>query len=281
MAEIITTTESRKFKTIVTDAGKAKITNAVLNGEKVDVVTAVVGDGGGVYFVPTPDMEELKREVWRGDIANAKINENSSNMIDITIVLPGNVGGFTVREIGIKDTAGTLIAVCNTPDVEKAVLPDGIADVLRLVMHVVFTDVEALEFKVDPSVDPMSAADLEAAMEKHNEDQNAHGGLVATLMGKAENLLPIHIGTEQPEADGPFLWLKVDKGGEEHGPDNPEEPEDPDNPEDPEALILDTAPYREGSDLYAQVEGETRSVENATKTPGAAEDEEPLKIKIN
>lgn len=63
MAEIITTTESRKFKTIVTDAGKAKITNAVLNGQKVDIVTAVVGDGGGSYFVPTPDMEELKREV--------------------------------------------------------------------------------------------------------------------------------------------------------------------------------------------------------------------------
>lgn len=275
MAEIITTTESRKFKTIVTDAGKAKITNAVMNGQKVDIVTAVVGDGGGGYYIPTPDMEALKREVWSGDIATAKINENSSNMIDITVVLPGNVGGFTVREIGIKDTAGTLIAACNTPDVEKAVLPDGIADVLRLVMHVVFTDVEALEFKVDPSVDPMSAADLEAAMEKHNEDRNAHGGVLAALTGKAKDLLPIHIGTEQPEADGPFLWLKVDKENEDNGP------EEPDNPDGPDTLILDTAPYREGSDLYAQVEGETRSVENAEKIHGAAEDEEPLRIKIN
>lgn len=280
MAEIITTTESRKYKTIVTDAGKAKITNAVLNGEKVDVVTAVVGDGGGLYYVPTPDMETLKRETWRGDIANAKINENSSNMIDITVVLPGNVGGFTVREIGILDTAGTLIAVCNTPDVEKAVLPDGIADVLRLVMHVVFTDVEALEFKVDPSVDPMSAADLEAAMEKHNEDQNAHGGVLAALTGKAKNLMPIYIGTEQPEADGPFLWLKVDKQDDDPGDFEPDDPDNPDNPER-ETFRLETSEYREGGDLYAQVDGEVKTVDNAEKVPGAAEDGEPLKIKLH
>lgn len=174
---VLTVKDSRKYKTLVTDKGNAKIALAVLNGEKVNVTTAVVGDGGGMYYSPTPDMTALKHEVWRGEIANKEINAASANMVDVKIVLDGSVGGFTVREIGLLDADGDLIAICNTPDTEKAVILDGIAATLTLIMHVVFTNVDAVEFQIDPSVDKISAEEMDAAIQKHNADPNAHGGI--------------------------------------------------------------------------------------------------------
>lgn len=260
---IVTVKDSRKYKTLVTDIGNAKIANAALNGEKVNIVAAAVGDGGGAYYVPTSDMTALVNEVWRGDIANKEINAASANMIDVKIVLDGTVGGFTVREIGLLDTDGDLIAVCNTPDTEKAVILDGIAATLTLIMHVVFTNVDVVEFTVDPSVDNVSAAEMEAAIKKHNEDPTAHGGA-----------FPIYAGTEEPEVEGPFLWLKVIQ---QDDPDPRPDPEEPDT----QAVRLDIQDYRKGSDLYVEIDEETKSVENAKKTdPETPADDEPLKIRL-
>lgn len=170
MAEkIVVTKDERKYKTLITDIGNEKIAKAALIGEKVDVVTAVVTDGGGQYFVPTADMTELPNEVWRGAIASKEINAASQNMIDVRIFLDGTVGGFTARGIGLFDADGDLIAVCNMPDTEKAVIVDGIAATLTLIMHIVVTHVDALDFKIDPSVDTISSAELEAAIQKNND----------------------------------------------------------------------------------------------------------------
>lgn len=255
---VITVKDSRKYKTLVTDKGNAKIALAVLNGEKINVTTAVVGDGGGTYYSPTPDMTALKHEVWRGDIANKEINAASANMVDVKIVLDGSVGGFTVREIGLLDADGDLIAICNTPDTEKAVILDGIAATLTLIMHVVFTNVDAVEFQIDPSVDNISAADMEAAIKKHNADPNAHGGA-----------FPIYAGVEKPESNGSFLWLQVIR--QDGDSITPEEPGEVD------AVTLDIQPYHKGGDLYVEIDNETKSVENAERQTA---DEEPLKIKL-
>ena len=62
------------------------------------MVTVVVGDGGGTYYIPTADMTELRGERWRGNIAQKRVNPDSPNMIEIRAVIPRDVGGFTVRE---------------------------------------------------------------------------------------------------------------------------------------------------------------------------------------
>ena len=124
---VVVTKQDRKYKTLVTDIGKEKMTNAILNGKKVNVVMAAVGDGGGSYYLPTADMTALVHEVWRGAIASKEINSKSSNMVDVKFVLPGTVGGFTAREAALIDDEGDMIAVCNLPDTEKAAIEDGIA----------------------------------------------------------------------------------------------------------------------------------------------------------
>lgn len=156
---VVTAAESR-YQTIVTDTGKRKILAASMSADKVRCATAVVGDGGGSYYIPTPDMVAVKREVWRGPVAAAEINRKSPNMVDIKIVLPGKVGGFTVRECAIEDDDGDIIAICNIPDTEKAIIEDGVAAALTILMHIVVTDAGALEFLVDPTIDTATATSI-------------------------------------------------------------------------------------------------------------------------
>ena len=154
---VVVTKQNRKFKTLVTDIGNEKMTNAVLNGKKVNVVAAVVGDGGGSYYVPTADQTALVNEVWRGPIVSKEINSKSANMLDVKTVIPAKVGGFFVRECGIIDDEGDLIAVCNIPDAEKVVVEDGVSSPLTILMHIVMTNSDALEFTLDPTIDTASA----------------------------------------------------------------------------------------------------------------------------
>lgn len=154
---VVVTKQDRRYKTLVTDIGSAKMTGAVLSGGKVNIVAAAVGDGGGSYYLPTADMTALVREVWRGGIAGKEINSRSSNMLDVKFVLPGTVGGFTVRECALFDDEGDMIAVCNVPDTEKVVIEDGVAAALTVLMHIVMTNSDALTFTLDPTVDTASA----------------------------------------------------------------------------------------------------------------------------
>lgn len=181
---VVVSKQERKYKTLVTDIGNQKMMDAVLNGTKVNIAAAAVGDGGGSYYVPTSDMTELVNEVWRGAIASKEVNSKSANMLDVKVVLPGSVGGFTVRECGIFDDEGDMIAVCNVPDTEKAVIEDGIAAALTILMHIVMTNSDALTFTLDPSIDTASAVkttfaipqDAWQSAEAGAEDENEVSG---------------------------------------------------------------------------------------------------------
>lgn len=173
---MVQTRDNRKYKTVVTDLGKEKIAAAALEGQKVNIVAAAVGDGGGAYYIPTPDQRSLRGEQWRGDIAMKRINQDSPNIIDIKVVIPRNVGGFTVREMGVLDDQGDLIAVCNIPDTEKAVILEGIAATLTLTMHIIVADATVLNFTIDPTLDPVP-------YEEFMELQAAHEKLLREIIG--------------------------------------------------------------------------------------------------
>ena len=113
MAEI-----ENKYGSIVTDVGIQLVTEAVMEGQKVNITTLAVGDGGGSYYKPNSTMTALKGEKWRGKVNRVEVNEKSPNMIDVVAVVPSDVGGWTIREMGVFDDAEepNMIAVCNTPD---------------------------------------------------------------------------------------------------------------------------------------------------------------------
>ena len=157
----------RKYGAIVTAIGKQKIAYATLNGAKVNITQAAVGDGGGAYYLPNAGMTALVGERWRGEIAGKWIDEKSANMIGVKILLPADVGGWTVREAGLIDEDGDLIAICNMPDTEKAVITTGATGTLTININIVLTDVDTVEIKIDPRLDVVTAEDVKRMIRQH------------------------------------------------------------------------------------------------------------------
>ena len=167
----------KQYGTKLTVLGEAAIAENILAGTKLDVVEIAAGDGGGAYYEPAAEQTALVREVWRGEIAAYERNPLNPKMVDIKGVIPSADGGFTVRELGVFDREGTLIGVCNTPDMEKARPDSGAGGKLDVIMHLIVTDANALNIVVNPSLDTVSLEDVTQIMEDHNRDSEAHAAL--------------------------------------------------------------------------------------------------------
>lgn len=165
------------YGTIITTTGAALIANCILSGGKVNIREAAAGDGGGTYYQPTVGQTTLRNEKWRGDIAHAEISTSTANMINVKIVIDDSVGGFTVREIGLFDDDGTLVAICNTPDIEKVALSGGVSGKLTLVVHIVVADASVVSFTITPALDTVSHAEMDAAFSEHNTSSSAHSDI--------------------------------------------------------------------------------------------------------
>ncbi len=189
--------QEKKYGTRITTAGSTLITNCILAGTKLKITQAAAGDGGGSYYVPSTEQTELVRELWRGPIVSAEQNATVPNMMDVKIIIDDSVGNFIVREMGLFDEDGTLIAICNTPDTEKVAISTGVDGRLTMLMHIVVVDSSVLEFTLTPSLDTVSPEDLEEAIDDHNTDETAHPDIRVDLSGLDSRLsvLELKYGT--------------------------------------------------------------------------------------
>lgn len=151
-----------EFYAVVTDMGTKKMLEAVSKDRKVNITEFAVGDGGGEAYKPTTDMMELRGEAWRGEVNSCEINPESENILIIKSVIPSDVGGFTIREMGVFDEEGTMIAVCNTPDTQKVKVTDGVVHELALSMEIALSNTDSVKLVVDPSVVMATKKDLQA-----------------------------------------------------------------------------------------------------------------------
>ena len=103
------------------------------------------------------------RTLWRGDINSCVISPDSPNIIVIAAVIPGDVGGFTVREMGVFDADGHMVALCNTPATPKVLIRDGIVNEMSLSMEIVLVNEGVVELVIDPNVITATKSELEAA----------------------------------------------------------------------------------------------------------------------
>lgn len=142
--------ETKNYGTVITTAGAALIAKCILNGGKVNIKTAAAGDGGGEYYEPTVAQTALRGKKWEGDVASAAVSITNANMIDVKITIDDSVGGFTIREMGLFDDDGTLIAICNTPDTEKVSTDGGVSGKLTMIMHIVVADASVVSFTITP-----------------------------------------------------------------------------------------------------------------------------------
>ena len=129
-----------QFYTILTAIGKAKIANASAMGTKLNITKLQVGDGGGSYYNPTENQEQLKNKVWEGNIGSITIDKDNNNWIVIETLLPGDIGGFMIREAGILDSDGNLIAVGKYPETYKPITSQGSLKDLKIKMILEITN---------------------------------------------------------------------------------------------------------------------------------------------
>lgn len=162
--------EDKTYGTLVTDCGIQLIAAAVMEGKKINITDLAMGDGGGAYYQPTPNMTGLKNECWSGPIKSVSVNKDSPNMIDITAIIPSTVGGFTIREMAVKDDVKNTIAICNTPDTEKVIISSGAAGEIELTMHIEISNADAISFIIDPNVVTATKKDIE----DHDASKTAH-----------------------------------------------------------------------------------------------------------
>ncbi|MFS3295146.1 phage tail protein [Escherichia coli] len=141
---------STKFRTVITTAGAAKLAAATApGGRKVNITTMAVGDGGGKLPVPDAGQTGLIHEVWRHALNKISQDKRNSNYIIAELVIPPEVGGFWMRELGLYDDAGTLIAVANMAESYKPALAEGSGRSQTCRMVIIVSSVASVELTID------------------------------------------------------------------------------------------------------------------------------------
>jgi len=137
---------------IPTDAGQAKIANAIALGIPLKITHMAVGDGNGQPVTPNAAQTALVRENRRAPLNTLFQDPLNQAQLVAEQIIPEDVGNWWIREVGLFSEDGTLIAVANCPDTYKPLLSSGAGrtQVIRLVL--VVSDTSAVELKIDPSV---------------------------------------------------------------------------------------------------------------------------------
>ncbi|EEC8882442.1 TPA: phage tail protein [Escherichia coli] len=176
-------TTTRKFKTVITDTGAKKLAQAAApDGKPVRLTHMAVGDGGGA--LPTPDSKQtrLVHEVWRHTVNRVILDATHQNRIIAELVIPPETGGFWIREIGVFDEHGDLIAVGNTAESYKPTVAEGSgrAQTFRTILTVSSTATVALT--VDNTM-VMATVDYVDDKLKEHEQSRRHPDASLTTKG--------------------------------------------------------------------------------------------------
>ncbi|MBB8205316.1 phage tail protein [Escherichia coli] len=143
---------STKFYTLLTDIGAAKLASAAALGVPLKITHMAVGDGGGV--LPTPDARQtaLVNEKRRAALNMLYIDPQNSSQIIAEQVIPENEGGWWIREVGLFDESGALIAVGNCPESYKPQLAEGSGRTQTVRMVLITSSTDNITLKIDPAV---------------------------------------------------------------------------------------------------------------------------------
>lgn len=134
-----------KYKAIITTAGAAKIAASSAGGTQLKIVSMAVGDGNGTLPTPNPAQTKLVNEKYRAALNGLTIDKALKNHILAEMIIPANVGGFWLREMGLYDEAGTLIAVSNMAESYKPKLEEGSGRTQTLRMILIVSSTEAIQ----------------------------------------------------------------------------------------------------------------------------------------
>ena len=141
-----------KYYALLTNVGAAKLANATALGEQVEITQMAVGDGNGALPTPNPAQTALVHELRRAPLNTLTIDPVNTNQIIAEQVIPEDVGGWWIREIGLYDSKGDLIAIANCAETYKPLLQEGSGRMQVIRVILIVSSTQAVTLKIDPSV---------------------------------------------------------------------------------------------------------------------------------
>ena len=140
------------YFTLLTKIGQASISNAVALNQKVNLTYVAIGDGNGSPTTPKESQTELVNEVYRAQVNQLTTDPDNPNYLIAEMIVPTNVGGWSVREVGLFDDSENLIAIANFPETYKPKLEEGSGRdlVIRIILQV--SNTNAVVLKIDPTI---------------------------------------------------------------------------------------------------------------------------------
>lgn len=174
-----------KYFAILTNQGAARLANAAALGTKLNLTQMAVGDANGTLPTPDPAQTKLISQKRIAPLNLLTVDPVNTSQIIAEQIIPENEGGFWIREIGLYDADGILIAVANCPETYKPQLQEGSGRTQTIRMILIVSSTSAITLKIDPSVvlatrqyvddkviEVKSYAD--ELMNKHIADKNPH-----------------------------------------------------------------------------------------------------------
>lgn len=198
-----------EYFAILTNKGTEKMAAYLQSGKKIEIAFVSVGDGNGQIPMPDPARTALVNEVWRGP-AQTVLDQANKNVIKSTSVIPTDVGGWNVREIGLIDGDGELFAIANAPGYPKISIADGINNDMQVGMRVAVSNRDGIVVTVDGTVIIATMQDIK----NHDKDKKAHDGHFEDMT--------LHVSADDRENwDNPLLvaTVNLNKSGWSRDPD--------------------------------------------------------------
>ncbi|MRT40115.1 phage tail protein [Enterobacteriaceae bacterium RIT702] len=228
---------TQKYFALLTNQGAAKLANAAALGTKVDFKEMAVGDGGGTLPTPDPAQTKLIGEKRRAQLNSLSVDAANSSQIIAEQIIPEGDGGFWIREIGLYDADGVLIAVANCAETYKPQLAEGSGRTQTVRMILIVNSTSAVTLKIDPAVVLATRKYVDDgvivvkqytdtlleqakkysgdALKQHTDDANPHQQYLQTAQALAEikaagkvvdTLKNLGIGEGVPLIGSPFPW---------------------------------------------------------------------------
>ncbi|MFD3230636.1 phage tail-collar fiber domain-containing protein [Rahnella aceris] len=164
------------YKALLTTAGAAKIAAATAGGTQVNITRMVVGDGGGKLPTPDPKQTKLVNEVYRANLNRLSIDAKNSNYLVAELVIQPDVGGFWMREMGLYDADGVLIAVSNMAESYKPQLAEGSGRLQTLRMVLIVSEIESVALSIDGSTVMATKDYVDDKLSEHEKSRNHPDG---------------------------------------------------------------------------------------------------------
>lgn len=188
----------QKYRTFLTKKGREKIVAVEAAGTHLALRHVAVGDA---LDPPTEDLTALRNEVWRGEVNRIQVDAKDAHVLNVEAVIPAQDGGFMVRELGLFDTEGDLIAVGRAPDSYKPLVEDGAAKSLLIVFKIVIDNTAVVALSVDDSVVLVTREYLAQQLSLHTTNKDNPHGVTKAQVG-LNNVQNYAVATEAEAKEG-------------------------------------------------------------------------------